>query len=60
MHTKVDSSFHDGRHCEVMKDGVSLRSRRGDIGLVAKESRRFPDMPTLPSLVSYSVFGKGR
>ena len=55
MHTKVDSSFHDGGHCEEMKDGVSLRSRRGEIGtaLVAKESRRFPDMPTLPSLVCY-------
>ena len=55
MHTEVDSSFHDGGHCEGIRGGVSVRSRRGDIGAehVAKESRRFPDMPTLPSLVSY-------
>ena len=55
MHTELDSSFRDGEHCEGIRGGVSLRSRRGDIGaeLVAMESRRFPDMPTLPSLVSY-------
>ena len=60
MHTKVGSSFHDEGHCEGVKDGVSLRSRRGEVGseLVAKESRRFPDMPTLPSLVSY-FWGRG-
>ena len=37
-----------------VRGGVLPQRRKGDVGseLVAKESKRFPDMPTLPALVS--------
>lgn len=52
-------SFHESGRGEEgrgggARGGVFPRRKRGDVGseLVAKESKRFPDMLTLPALVS--------